>query len=554
MLICPPLGKEHNHTARGFKRLAEKLAAERIAALRFHYAGTGESAGSQTAAEAVEHWDNSITRCINHLRELGFLSPAVVAHRSGALLAANNSSVSDHASALVLWDPIVRGRVFVRSQQMLYASIAEGPEDAAEPKHLTRLAGITMHKQASQTLSRMTIAPEALVAAHASDVAALVRTDERDSPLATNLADAGCTVMAIGDQAPFIDAADPWFTSYPEELSTIVHWLSSRFPSTTRAITPAVTSSAVMGHAADGRPIETRITNTADGLMLWDTAILGTHDTADRVVLSHPIGHDISSGPSRFYTELALDVAERGGRMLRFDRRGVGESGTTDPDDTFAGLFTTSYARDDLAILHHLDLSHARVVAHIGVCVGSWAATHAAINTVRHSPHTRSVAVMVNPNRWDIRPSSPIRPLPGVTASVRARVERQKQRLIARTGRDLIGFSSRVRPQRLRNLLSRVRVFQMPDAFIDTAHRRGVEIRLVFGPRDHDLFTRLGAPNHLARRQIDVPVEHTLTGDHSAYHTRIREVARASCLAALGLSDVPALTADIDQPVHSPVR
>ena len=553
VLICPPLGKEHNHTARGFKRLAEKLAAERIATLRFDYAGTGESSGSQTDPDAVEHWDASITRCMNYLNDLGFSSPAVVAHRSGVLLAANNSRVRTTARALVLWDPVVRGRVFVRSQQMLYAAISEGPEDAgAEPEHLTQLAGLSLDKQAAHTLSRLTVDPESVVGSRGGNVLVLIDNGDTESPLATTVMRAGGTLTPIGDQASFIDAIDPWLTNYPAELTDVARWLSARFGTATTTIAPTIWPSAVVGHAPGGRPVETRLRISDDGMIIWDTAILGSHETADRVLVSHPIGHDISSGPTRFYAELAFDVAARGGRMIRFDRRGVGESGQTAPEDTFAGLFTVPYVRDGLQILDEVDLSHAEVVAHVGVCAGSWMSAHAAMATASRLPGAKSVAVIVNPNRWDLQPAVAVPRLPRSTSPWRAKAERQRQRLIARCARDLTEVSARVRPRLARTVLSRIRGFQMPDVFINTVQRGGATVRLVFGPGDQNQFTRLDGPGSLARRRIKVAVTSSETGDHPGYHTGIRDAMHSACLDVLGLP--VASVVEPDQPVHSPVR
>ncbi|WP_287003697.1 MULTISPECIES: hypothetical protein [Gordonia] len=559
VLICPPLGKEHNHTARGFKRLAEKLAAERIATLRFDYSGTGESSGSQTDPDAVEHWDASITRCMNYLNDLGFSSPAVVAHRSGALLASNNGRVRTTARALVLWDPVTRGRVFVRTQQMLYAAISEGPEDAVvEPDDRTQLAGLSLHKQAARTLSRLTVDPESVVGSRGSNVLVLVDSDNIESPLATTVMRAGGTVTPIGDQASFIDAIDPWLTDYPAELTDVAQWLSARLRSATTTIDPTssarptLSPGAVVGHSPGGQPVETRLCITDDGMIIWDTAILGSHETAGRVLVSHPIGHDISSGPTRFYAELAFDVAARGGRMIRFDRRGVGESGQTTPEDTFAGLFTVPYVRDGLQILDEVDLSHAEVVAHVGVCAGSWMSAHAAMATASRLPDAKSVAVIVNPNRWDIRPAVAVPRLPRSTTAWRANAERQRQRVIARCARDLIEVSARVKPRLARTALSRIRGFQMPDVFVDTVQRSGATVRLVFGPGDRDQFTRLDGPGSLARRRIKVTVTSSETGDHPGYHTGIRDAMHSTCLDVLGLP--VASVVEPDQHVHSPVR
>ena len=551
VLICAPVGKEYNHTVRGFKRLAEQLAAQGLLVLRFDYAGTGESGGAQNDPQAVRSWDESITAAMAFLREQceGSVGIAVIGHRTGALLAMANDAVRTSATSVVLWDPVVSGGFFVKTQQMLYQVVSQGPAYIA-PGHenTTELAGLSLHRDAAKKLSRMMLDHNVIAGER---IFALLGDDEMNPTLPDEISAAGGTVRRIGDQGAFINAVDPWFTHYPNEIAHIVDWVAAGFTPSTARWRPEVTDAAVLGFAADGHPLETRVRTTSYGLVVWDTARLGEHESADRILVSHPVGHDVRGGPTRLYHELAGEVAARHGRMIRFDRRGLGETGTTKHTDTFLPLFNRSYAREGKRIVDDLDLSSASVIAHVGICIGSWMSAHAAMTTARRSGSaTRSVAVIVNPNRWDLRPALDIPTPPGRHGHERrSLIERQRQRLIAFIARQAVPLSGRVTAPRLRSVLSRSRVFQMPDVMLDAVVGTGADVRLVFGPKDHELFESLGGAAALRRRGLSVPIRSSETGDHSGYHCAIHEIVRADCLAALGLSDdetTGSQTADTD--------
>ena len=538
VLVCPPLGKELNHTWRGFKRLAEFLAAKRLLVLRIDYTGTGESAGSQEDPSAVDLWDDSITTAFDHLVRMGAGPICVIAHRSGALLAPSNERVQQGAHSLVLWDPIQRGRHFIRTQQMLYAVLAEG-QDAPTPgsEELVHLAGLTLHRDAARAFSRKTLDPAAVLGQRQGNVLALIPDDELDSSLAQTITAAGGTVTALSDQAPFIQATEALLIDFPEELEHIQQWVSRHMPTQRRRVEPVPVTEAVVATTPDGRAIQTRVRTTRDGIVVWDTALAGTHGTADRVLIPHPIGHDIRSGPARLYLELANEVAARGGRTVRFDRRGVGESGTTSTDDTFVKLFTRSYIRDGNRILDELNLSRIHVIAHLGICAGNWMSPHAAIETAhRQSARSRTVAVIANVNRWDVWPNVPLPFLHG-SNSAAAKLELQRQRVVFRGIRDLTDVSGRIRSIRLRAALARLRVFQMPETMIAHVQRAGADVRLILAPNDYRQFTRLGGPRALARLGISIPVADLAYGDHSGYHMPTRELLKANALRALGLHD-----------------
>jgi len=127
VVLCPPMGEEGRAAHRTFRRLAEELAAAGIVALRFDYDGTGDSAGLQDDPDRVPGWLASIEAARQYLLDLGAPTVAAVGMRLGGTLAATQSA-SNPFSSLVLWDPCLSGRTFLREGEALYGFGEAGVE------------------------------------------------------------------------------------------------------------------------------------------------------------------------------------------------------------------------------------------------------------------------------------------------------------------------------------------------------------------------------------------------------------------------------------------
>ena len=129
-LICPPLAKEHFDTVRGLRLLADRIASAGFAVLRFDYYGTGDSALSSERDDIVSQWLESIQHAAAYLRDLSAGDLAIVGLRAGALLACAALPTIGSVGSVALWDPVGRGKTYLREQSALYTMTVGGSAGA----------------------------------------------------------------------------------------------------------------------------------------------------------------------------------------------------------------------------------------------------------------------------------------------------------------------------------------------------------------------------------------------------------------------------------------
>jgi exosortase A-associated hydrolase 2 len=106
LLFCQPYGEEMVSSYARFARWAKQLAQERIAVLRFHYRGTGESDGESSEFN-LEVACADIEAAVVRLRELiGHSRVGLLGYRLGGTLAARLAAKVG-ANVVLLWSPVV---------------------------------------------------------------------------------------------------------------------------------------------------------------------------------------------------------------------------------------------------------------------------------------------------------------------------------------------------------------------------------------------------------------------------------------------------------------
>jgi pimeloyl-ACP methyl ester carboxylesterase len=114
VLLCYPAPQEYRHAHWTFRKLAMQLASQGFHALRFDYAGTGDSAGDPPA-DALARWTADIGTAAAELRELsGLRKVSLVGFRLGAVLATRACANGFSAADLVLWEPVIDGAAYLR--------------------------------------------------------------------------------------------------------------------------------------------------------------------------------------------------------------------------------------------------------------------------------------------------------------------------------------------------------------------------------------------------------------------------------------------------------
>jgi alpha/beta superfamily hydrolase len=157
VLLCTPDGEERAWSHRTYVQLARTLAHRGYAALRFEYAGHGESSGTYEET-TVETRLNNIAAAAQYLADqLGSERFAVVASRLGAAFALEAAARGTAISHLALWEPVfdipayvrnlirinLTGQMVIHKQvvkttEQLLAEIAAGGHVSANGYHLTQ--------------------------------------------------------------------------------------------------------------------------------------------------------------------------------------------------------------------------------------------------------------------------------------------------------------------------------------------------------------------------------------------------------------------------------
>jgi pimeloyl-ACP methyl ester carboxylesterase len=110
ILLCPPGPQEYMWSHMAFRKLAALLAREGFHVLRFDYYGTGDS-GGDCEASSIAEWRANLVDAVADLKECsGVTKVSVVGLRLGAALAALAPLT---ASNLVLWEPVVDGKLYI---------------------------------------------------------------------------------------------------------------------------------------------------------------------------------------------------------------------------------------------------------------------------------------------------------------------------------------------------------------------------------------------------------------------------------------------------------
>src|SRR5258708_5961964 len=115
VVLCNPFGYDALCTHRGWRKLAERIAAAGMPVLRFDYPGAGDSTGFEDDPQRVEAWLNSIVAAVRRLREwTGVERVSLAGLRLGATLATLAAERIGDIDGLVLLAPPVTGRNYLR--------------------------------------------------------------------------------------------------------------------------------------------------------------------------------------------------------------------------------------------------------------------------------------------------------------------------------------------------------------------------------------------------------------------------------------------------------
>lgn len=319
-ILCPPLGYEGVCAHAALRDLAGELAQHGVLALRIDYDGTGNSVGSDSDPDRVRCWIASISDAIDLVRQVGFDSITLVGVRIGATLAASAARARPEVSGLVLWDPVQRGRRYVRALKVLAATGDTGTETADGAVHV---AGLAFTAQTLASLGQLRLDagdfPGRVLVVEPTDSPADSGRPQHEGhrievlrlPGTAELLDV--TVESAVVPRPIVEAVRGWIVDNSSCEAQIP--VSATIPSTTDHAVESV----------GGRLIRHRAVRIDDG-QLFATVTAPAVGAASRAVVMLNNGSAPQVGPGRAWVVWARQIAATGTAVMRLDLAGLGDS------------------------------------------------------------------------------------------------------------------------------------------------------------------------------------------------------------------------------------
>ena len=552
VVLAPSLGLELDLGHRSLRVLADRLAHQGIAALRFDYDGTGDSAGDDTEPRRVAAWLASVREAVAAARAAGAAHVTVVGLRVGATLAVASRPDAD---AYVLWDACATGKSYLRQESVMFALNVSTIRP--EPRTDGSLDG------PGSVYSAETVADLGAIALNGGDLAAvpaslvLVRDDKPDNRTTRAVAGvAGVELEPCAGQAALLEVSGAVSRVPLGTVGRIVDWVSAQAPHEARPLQPSLAPSAVVGRRADGTEIRESVQSIGPRRLF---AILTEASSSERasgsaaapvtVVLSNS-ATTYHIGSARSWVELSRRLARDGVRGLRLDQRDLGDG--PDVDEPPGPVYYDDGSLDDLRVAAdlapglsaataglitghatassttHLDIAADRGatgdggVVLVGLCSGSWTSALVA-QEVRPAG-----VLLLNPWVWD-RDVEPVGPVAHPQREVfTARVSRaltDRHRLRA-LGARVLSWVWAMRPDFLWRAAATLHLGDTTGATVGRMVDNGSQVTLVMGSRESQIFRRglgFSQERRLARsgrlRLVERPGL-----DHGMLHSREREV------------------------------
>lgn len=419
-VVCKPFGYEVLCSHASLRAIADGAAALGIPALRFDYAGTGDSSDIDPQADQLQLWTRDVLAAVSELqRRCGVERVCLFGLRLGALLASLAAAQSKSVATLALVAPVISGRRYLRELRMTQMAAQLGRE-SSDAQYKTRSDGPATPE--AQEFSGYTLSAATLAALANVDLAALpspqcevLIIDADNHPASSGwvkaLEDDRTRVKYLtlpGLVGMLITA--PHFAQVPREIiSSTIDWLR-RFLDLEPARSPGVGSELKESRSAAALnaltlPGQDHSTNTSllerPVFFNSDAALFGiiTEPRAGEirrraVILLNP-GADYHIGANRMHVSLARRWARRGYFVLRMDLAGLGDSGKR-PNQPDNEVFSPAALNDVRAAIEFMrDRYEIDDITLGGLCSGAYHSLRAAVAAL---PVNR--ILLINPENY----------------------------------------------------------------------------------------------------------------------------------------------------------
>lgn len=397
VVICKPFGFEAMSGHLSIRAFAEAAAEAGVPALRFDYAGAGDSEDLPPEADQLEAWSQDVDAAILELqRRTGVERICLLGFRLGALLAATAAARCPSVCSLIAIAPTTNGRRYIRELKTFELAAAarasahdalvldvktagEGDLEAngffLNARTIAALQKIDLMQLPVPNISEaLIIDRDDLAGAKAwSDrlTAAGVRTHYTALPGFVQMLMRPPNLTVV--PAPMVAVAREWLAALPSRLAPSDS-ASARLPQAVPGISELVL------HSQRGATVsEHTVVLRSDPLLFGIVTVPQSGEVRRRAVILLNSGCDPHIGPRRLYVSMARDWAENGYYVLRMDIAGLGDSAER-PGQERNELFPIEATEDAKAAVEFMR-AHYGVgdVTLCGICSGASHTIQAAI-------------------------------------------------------------------------------------------------------------------------------------------------------------------------------
>ena len=404
--------------------LAEEAALQGVPALRFDYAGTGDSAELEPAANQLDVWTQDVVAAVAEMRRrTGVKRVCLLGIRLGTLIAARAANDCAAVSALILIAPLMSGQRYLRElRRTQMASSLRAPPGGSDGTHVTPPGSLEVGRSFLSAATVSALGNADLTIPGASPISDVLVIDRNDLPVAQAWTD-GLATRAIRsvyiNPAGFVEMVltAPQFSIVPSAMVAAVQRMLTRLQPPSSSAGPEEPA----GHEQPGsgpasmslpgvellpgatiteRPVFFGSRATLFGIVTEPRA----GERRRRIVIFVNAGADYHIGANGMYAWLARHWARRGYFVLRMDLAGLGDSGTRpgrEADEEFPPA-----ALDDMRAAVELMSSRygAREITLAGLCSGAYHCLRAAVAGL---PLNR--VLLINPQNYFWSPGASVK-------------------------------------------------------------------------------------------------------------------------------------------------
>ncbi len=328
IVFCPTFGHEYMVSYRAMRKLAIRLAAAGFPVVRLDYAGTGDAFDAPQQAYALDLWRQNIRDAIVFVKErTGLTQVSLLGLRLGALIAADIARELDVAS-LVLIAPAMNGRMFVRELQSLH--MIKAKENLA-PEKMDNDEAIGYHLPAELREHMSSLDLTKMNGLRTSQVLVLTRDDGlgHEAKVIKNLEAQGLAVERYdGEGYAKLMSFDSALSEVPTRMwEKVVDWFDLHYPGTVQALE----SKTELRQAAAAEQFVERIRIINGMVALVTSPQEGVRKERPVLVMSN-VGANHRAANHRLYVRIARHLAAHGFTVVRFDKRGLGDSPAQAPE------------------------------------------------------------------------------------------------------------------------------------------------------------------------------------------------------------------------------